>query len=300
MAATAGAPALQLEWVRKRPNRWAALARTARKKYLGTASLAIIITFLAVAASATVIAPYDPLDVHTESALNAPGGAYILGTDELGRDLLSRLMYGSRVSLFVASGAVIISTIVGIALGLSSAYFMGKYDMIMQRAVDALQAFPSLVLAMVMVATLGSSVVNVMLAIAITTTAGKTRLVRGAALSVKQNQYVEGARAIGGSNLRVMAQHILPNIWAPIIVFFSLSMGAAIIRESSLSFLGLGPPPPNPTWGSMLSGSARNYMSSAPWMALAPGLAITLVVLSFNLLGDALRDILDPRLRGTQ
>lgn len=296
----AQAPALDLEWVRTRPSRWASWARTARRKYLGTISMAVIAAFLLTALTAQIVAPYDPLEVHTESALNAPGGAYLLGTDELGRDLLSRLIYGSRVSLTVALGAVGLSTVVGITIGLSSAYFLGRYDLIMQRFIDALQAFPSLVLAMVMVATLGSSITNVMLAIAITSIAGKARLVRGAALSVKQNQYVDAARAMGGGGYRIMMQHLLPNIWAPIIVFFSLSMGSAIIRESSLSFLGLGPPPPNPTWGSMLSGSARNYMSSAPWMALAPGLAITFVVLAFNLLGDALRDILDPRLRGTQ
>ncbi len=296
----AQASTLELQWVRHRPSRLGSWLRTGRRKYLGTASLIIIVTFVAVAITGPLISPYDPLEVHTEFALNAPGGAFALGTDELGRDLLSRLIYGSKVSLSVALGAVCIATVAGISIGLSSAYFMGKYDLIIQRFIDALQAFPSLVLAMVMVATLGASVVNVMLAIAITTTAGKARIVRGAALSVKENQYVDAARAMGGGGFRIMVQHLLPNIWAPIIVFFSLSMGAAIIRESSLSFLGLGPPPPNPTWGSMLSGSARNYMSSAPWMALAPGLAITFVVLAFNLLGDALRDILDPRLRGSQ
>ncbi len=298
--AVSAAPALELEWVRQRPGRWSSIARVARKKYLGTVGFFVAVSFLSIAILGPWIAPYDPLAVHTESALNAPGGAYWLGTDELGRDILSRLIYGSRISLQVALGAVTLSTLIGTTIGLTSAYFLGKYDLIMQRFIDALQSFPSLVLAMVMVATLGSSVLNVMLAIAVTTIAGKARLVRGAALSVKQNQYVDGARASGGGALRIMLQHILPNIWAPIIVYFSLSLGAAIIRESSLSFLGLGPPPPNPTWGSMLSGSARNYMSSAPWMAIAPGLCITFVVLSFNLLGDALRALLDPRLRGTQ
>lgn len=291
---------IELQWVRRRPNRWAGLWRTARRKYMGTLSAVIILAMVAIALLAGVVAPYDPLEVATDDALQAPSSRHLLGTDELGRDILSRLIYGARISLAVALGAVLLSTVTGITLGLTSAHFMGRYDLIVQRFIDALQSFPSLILAMVMVATLGASLVNVMLAIAITSTASKARLVRGAALSVKQNQYIEASRAIGGSNLRIMLQHLLPNIWAPIIVFFSLSLGSAIIRESSLSFLGLGPPPPNPTWGAMLSGSARNYMASAPWMALAPGLAITVVVLSFNFVGDALRDILDPRLRGTQ
>ncbi len=293
---------LSLELTRARPRTgfWKVAARTARRKYLGTLSLVLISAFIAVALAAPLVAPYDPLAVNTEVALQRPGGAHPLGTDELGRDLLSRLIYGARVSLTVALGAVFLSSLAGVALGLTSAYFMGKYDLLVQRVIDALQSFPSLVLALVMVATLGSSLTNVILAIAITTMATKARIVRGAALTIKQNQYVEAAKAMGGGGFRIMTQHLLPNIWAPIIVFFSLALGAAIIRESSLSFLGLGPPPPNPTWGAMLSGSARNYMSSAPWMALAPGIAITLVVLAFNLLGDALRDLLDPRLRGTQ
>jgi peptide/nickel transport system permease protein len=153
---------------------------------------------------------------------------------------------------------------------------------------------------MVIVATLGSSLANVILAIAIHPIATRSRVLRGTALSIMQNQYIDAARAIGSSNTRIMLQHVLPNCWAPMIVLVSIALGTAILAESSLSFLGLGPPPPNPTWGSMLSGSARTYMSTAPWMAVAPGAAITLVVLSFNLLGDALRDILDPRLRGSQ
>jgi peptide/nickel transport system permease protein len=190
-----------------------------------------------------------------------------------------------------------LAMIFGILIGLTSAYFQGRYDLIMQRFVDALQSFPSLILAMVMVATLGASIASVVFAIAVTSIAVQARIVRGASLGVKQNQYVEAARGCGATSARIMLRHVLPNIWAPVIVFFSLSLGAAIIRESSLSFLGLGPPPPIPTWGSMLGGQARNYMTSAPWMAIAPGVCITLVVLSFNMVGDALRDLLDPSLR---
>jgi peptide/nickel transport system permease protein len=298
--ATVDAGALELQWVRKRPSAWKNLARLARKKYLGTFGAVVIVFLILTAIIGPVIAPYDPIEVNTDIALQAPNAAHPFGTDELGRDILSRIIHGSRVSLTVSLGAVSIAFFAGILIGLTSAYFGGKYDIIMQRVMDGLLAFPSLVLAMVIVATLGSSLANVILAIAIHPIATRSRVLRGTALSIMQNQYIDAARAIGSSNTRIMLQHVLPNCWAPMIVLVSIALGTAILAESSLSFLGLGPPPPNPTWGSMLSGSARTYMSTAPWMAVAPGAAITLVVLSFNLLGDALRDILDPRLRGSQ
>jgi peptide/nickel transport system permease protein len=280
-------------------SRRANVIRTVRKKYIGSGALLIIGVFITLAVFGPWLTPYDALEVQPIVRLQAPSPSHLLGTDELGRDVLSRLIIGSRVSLAVALGATLLSTVFGLLIGLTSAYFQGRYDLIMQRFVDALQSIPSLILAMVMVATLGTSITNVMIAIAVTAIGAKARLVRGAALGVKQNQYVEAAQGSGATSFRIMLRHILPNIWAPIIVFFSLSLGTAIIRESSLSFLGLGPPPPNPTWGSMLSGNARNYMATAPWLAIAPGLCITLVVLSFNLVGDALRDILDPRLRNS-
>ncbi len=282
-----------------RESRWENLARMARTKYLGTASALIIILAVGVALLAPIIAPYDPLDVDTASALLSPRSSHWLGTDELGRDLLSRVMYGARVSLQVGLLAVSTGTVFGVFLGISSAFFGGLYDLLVQRFIDSLQAFPSLVLALVLVATLGSSVTNVTLAIAITLIATKARVVRSATLSLMQHQYVDGARVIGCSSARIMLRYILPNAWPVVIVLFSLSIGQAIIREASLSFLGLGPPPPTPTWGGMLSGSARSYMTTAPWLAIAPGLCIMLVVLSFNLLGDAIRDVLDPRLRNT-
>jgi peptide/nickel transport system permease protein len=268
-----------------------------RKKYVGAVALCVIAVFIIMAIFGPWLAPYDALAVEPAAKLQPPSAAHLLGTDELGRDLLSRLIIGSRTSLTVAIGATLLAAIFGILIGLTSAYFQGRYDLIAQRFVDALQSFPSLILAMVMVATLGSSIASVVIAIGVTSIAVQARIVRGASLGVKQNQYVEAARGCGASSARIMLKHLLPNIWAPVIVFFSLSLGAAIIRESSLSFLGLGPPPPIPTWGSMLSGNARNYMTSAPWMAIGPGVCITVVVLAFNLLGDALRDVLDPRLR---
>ncbi len=264
---------------------------------MGAAALCVIVIFIALAVFGPSLSPYDALAVQPDVKLQAPSSLHLLGTDELGRDVLSRLIAGSRVSLTVALGSTLLSTIVAIVIGLTSAYFQGRYDLIMQRFVDGLQSIPSLILAMVMVATLGATLATVIVAIGVASTAAGARLVRATALTVKQNQYVEAAHGSGATSLRIMFRHIFPNTWAPIIVFFSLSLGTAIIRESSLSFLGLGPPPPIPTWGSMLSGNARNYLITAPWLAIAPGVCITLVVLSFNLVGDALRDLLDPRLR---
>jgi peptide/nickel transport system permease protein len=291
---------LELDAVRPEVSRIPGLLRLARRKYMGTISMVIIVVFAAVAIFAPVVAPHDPLAVHTSVALKPPNARFIFGTDELGRDIFSRLIYGARTSMLVGFGSVAIGTGIGILLGLTSAYFGGTYDLLVQRFIDALQSFPPLVLAMVMVTTLGPSVRNVILAIAITGIATRARVVRGTALSLMENTYVDAARALGCSNVRIMMRYILPNSWAPIIVISTASLGVAIIAESSLSFLGLGPPPPTPTWGSMLSGSARSYMSIAPWLALAPGIAITVIVLAFNLLGDALRDVLDPRLRGSR
>ncbi len=292
--------ALELQWMRQRPSHWQSLFRTARKKYLGSMSAVVIVIFIGVAVFASTVAPHNPLEVNTDDRLLSPNTTFLLGTDELGRDLLSRIVHGSRVSLFVGLVSTLMGTIIGVSLGLTSAYFRGSYDLVVQRFVDSLQAFPNLVLAMVMVATLGSSLLNVTLAIALGTLPIKTRVARGTAMGIMGNTYIDSARAIGSSGLRIMVRHLLPNAVAPIIVMFTISLGAAILAESSLSFLGLGPPPPNPTWGSMISGSARSYMRLAPWIVMAPGLAITGVVLSFNLLGDAVRDVLDPRLKGTQ
>src|SRR5215203_222914 len=269
----------------------------ARKKYLGTISAMVILTFILAAIAAPIIAPYDPIAVDTSVSLRAPYTDHIFGTDELGRDLFSRILHGARISLFVGMGSVLTGVVIGVALGILCAYVGGRFDLFVQRFIDALQAFPSLVLAMVLVATLGASVMNVLIAIAITQIATKTRVVRGAALSLKENSYVDAARVLGSSHSRIMFKHILPNCWAPIIVLISATLGQAIIREASLSFLGLGPPPPNPTWGGMLSGSARNYMASAPWMVMFPGIAITVVVLAFNLLGDTVRNVLDTKLQ---
>ena len=291
--------ALEIEWTRPRVSRFTTIVRIAKRKYLGTISVFILLVFGLAAIFAPFVAPHNPLAVHTDIGLAPPAASHLFGTDELGRDLFSRIIYGARISLTVGFTSVALGAAVGIPLGLTSAFFGGKYDMLIQRVIDSLQAFPSLVLAMVLVATLGESVRNVILAIAITFIAGETRITRASALAVKENAYVEAARVIGASNFRIMTRYILANAWTPLIVTITQTLGVAIIVEASLSFLGLGPPPPNPTWGSMLSGSARNYMQTAPWMALAPGIAISMTVLSFALLGDAIRDVVDPRLRRT-
>lgn len=299
--ATAGYPALErLRRVPLPQRLLKGLWRFCSSKPLGAAGAAVVIIMALVAISAEVIAPHDPLQLNPRLKLMAPSATFLLGTDELGRDLLSRIIYGSRSALFIGFSVLATGTLFGVVLGITSGYFGGKFDLIVQRAVDAFQAFPFLIMALAIVAVLGQSLMNVILALAITLWPGVTRLVRGTTLSVKQEQYIDAARSMGAVDIRILLQHILPNVFAPIIVISTIQLGGIILAESSLSFLGLGTPPPTPTWGGMLSGSGRRFMELAPWMAVFPGLAITLAVLGFNLFGDALRDVLDPRLRGSR
>ncbi len=244
--------------------------------------------------------PVDLADapLSTNEILKAPSGAHYFGTDNYGRDVFSRVVYGAWISLQVSVIAVAIGTVVGTLIGVLSGFFGGHVDMVLQRIVDAVLSFPGLILALALVGLVGPSVKNVAIAIGITTFPSLSRIVRAPVLSIKEQAFVEAARNIGASNPRIMVRHILPNIMAVIIVIATARFGSAILVESSLSFLGLGPPPPTPTWGSMLSGDAIYIMQTAWWLAVFPGLAITLVVLGFNLFGDSLRDVLDPRLRG--
>ncbi|MBI2886903.1 MAG: ABC transporter permease [Chloroflexi bacterium] len=296
-----------------------------RRKPLGTVALFFVVVLVIVALGAPLLAPYDPLYVHRMvggSALKGPGVAtaalpptierspifvnekgqgppFLLGSDDKGRDILSRIIYGARVSLMVAVIAVGMGTFSGALVGLISGFFEGKTDLILQRIVDGLMAFPGIILAMSIVAVLGASTVNTFLALSVIIAPNASRVVRGAVLTIKQNMYVDAARAIGATPLRIMFQHVLPNVTAPIIILASVTMGNAILLESSLSFLGLGTPLPDPSWGNMLGGvSARVRIEDAPQIALAPGIAISLAVYAFNLFGDAMRDIWDPRLRG--
>ncbi len=275
-----------------------ALTGFARRKPLGAVAVAVIIFFAAAAVLAPVLAPYDPVELATGPNVAPPSASHWLGTDPLGRDVLSRILYGGQISIAVALLSVGVGKAIGTVLGVLSAFYQGTIvDRVIQWITDVLLAMPVLVLAMAVVAVLGPSLWNVVMAIAITLIPSAIRVIRSQALSVLRNQYIDGARAIGASDLRVMMQHVLPNCMAPFIIIVSGSLGTAILAESSLSFLGLGVPPPTPTWGGMLSGTGRFYLTTAIWLSLAPGLAITVLILAFNVLGDALRDILDPRLR---
>ncbi|MBI4307474.1 MAG: ABC transporter permease [Chloroflexi bacterium] len=277
-----------------------ALARFAQQRPLGGIGLGLVLVACGTAVFASVLSPFDPLDLHGGQEFVAPGAQFWLGTDNVGRDILSRILYGGRISLYVGLVAVLVGNTLGSLAGLVSAYFGGMFDTVLQRVVDAMMAFPLLVLALAIVAVLGPSVNNVVAAISVILFPQAARVIRSAVLSIKENPYVDAARAIGAGQARIIFMHVLPQCMAPYLVLASTAIGWAIVVEASISFLGAGPPPPTPTWGGMLSGAARLYAESAPWMVVFPGLAISLAVFGFNLLGDALRDVLDPRLRGSQ
>jgi peptide/nickel transport system permease protein len=268
-----------------------------RKKPLGMASAILLLVLVLTAIFADVLAPYDPLETRPEIRLAAPSRAHLFGTDDIGRDVFSRIVYGSRISLWVGLLAVGIGTLAGMIIGLACGYWEGRLDMVLQRVMDAIQAIPGLVLALAIVSVLKPSTTNAMLAIAVVIIPGNSRIVRGAVLSAKQNRYVEAAQALGCQQLKIVLHHILPNVTAPILVIASIWLGNAILIEASLSFLGLGTQPPIPSWGLMLSSTGRAFMEQAPWLAVFPGLAISLAVFGFNLFGDTLRDAWDPKLR---
>ncbi|MBM3222965.1 MAG: ABC transporter permease [Candidatus Tectomicrobia bacterium] len=274
----------------------------ARRKPLGAISAVILCGLIATAALAPVIAPYDPYRFNLNERglpirLHAPDARFLFGTDTHGRDVLSRIIYGTRVSLVVGFLSVAIGTLGGTVIGLLSGYWEGMVDHGLQRCVDTLMAFPGVVLALAVLSVFGQSLANVILVIGLVIAPGASRVVRGSVLSVKQNAYIDAARAAGASSWRLMVWHILPNVLAPILIIASVWLGNAIVIEAALSFLGFGTPPPTPTWGGMLSGEGRRSLETAPYLALFPGLAISIVVLAFNMFGDAVRDLLDPRLR---
>ncbi len=274
------------------------LIRFITKKPLGAIGGFLIGLIVFSAIFAEVVAPYGPYEQHLVDSLAPPSSKYILGADNFGRDLLSRIIHGSRISLYVGIGSVVLGSISGAVMGLMAGYFGGKFDSLMLRAMDIMMAFPSLVLALAIVATLGPSATNAMLAIAVTLIPREVRVIRAAALGIKQNEYIMASIALGASTARTLFRHMLPNAMAVWIVMATAELGNAILVESSLSFLGLGTPPPTPSWGGMLAGDSRRYLETAPWLSIYPGLAITGAVFGFNLFGDALRDVLDPRLRG--
>jgi peptide/nickel transport system permease protein len=270
-----------------------ALRRLWRRKG-AVVGLVVVGIFVALAIFAPLISPYDPAAQSWTAVRKAPSWAHWFGTDDVGRDVLARVIFGARASLLAGVISVSIALAVGVPLGLISGYLGGWVDALLSRITDAMLAVPFLILAIALAAFLGPSLGNAMIAIGVTTTPIFVRLTRGQVMAVKVEEYIMAARAVGNSGLRIVVRHIVPNIVAPLIVQATLAIAAAIIAEASLSFLGLGQQPPAPSWGSMLN-TAKNYVENAPWMAVWPGASIFLLVLSFNLLGDGLRDALDPR-----
>jgi len=257
---------------------------------------AVILFLIFVAVFATHLAPQDPYKMNPRSAYASPSREFLLGNDDFGRDVLSRLIYGARISIGVALASVSIGLVIGVALGLIAGYYGGWVDSVIMRSLDIIMAFPTVILAIAVIAFLGNSLINVIWVIALLNVPRFARLVYTSSLSTKENQYVEASRAIGSKEFRILRLAILPNIMAPIFVQIALSLGAAIIVESGLSFLGLGVPPPEPSWGTMVA-TARNIMGRQPNMVIWPSLALAITVLSFNILGNGLRDVFDPRLR---
>ena len=276
------------------------LWRLVKEKPLGAFGGVIVVGLLLCAAFAPWIAPYPYDETNVRQRLKPPSAQFYLGTDNLGRDLFSRIVYGARISVTVGFGAVALGVLLATILGVVSGYLGGTFDVLVQRVVDAVMAFPFLVLLLSLMAVLGPGLLNVILVLAVPLSANNSRIIRSATLAAKEHQFVEAAQAVGASHLRMILRYILPNVMAPIIIIATIGLGFAILAEAALSFLGLGVPPPYPSWGEMLSGSGRSYMYQAPWMAIWPGVAISLAVFGFNMLGDALRDLLDPRLRGSQ
>jgi peptide/nickel transport system permease protein len=278
--------------------RWiAAIFDFVRHRPLGAIGAAIILVMAALAMTAGYLAPYNPVENDYTAMLAAPNAEHWLGTDAFGRDVFSRIIYGSRTALMVGFGASLIGAIFGSLIGVASAYFGGRVDLIVQRIMDVLFAFPVIILALVVVAVLGTGAGNVILAIAAPMVPRCARVVRSSALSAREMPYVDAARASGYSHARIILRHMLPNVMAPILIMATAFLGEAILLEASLSFLGLGVQEPTAAWGLMLRGAAVEFAETAPWMAIFPGLAISLAVFGFNLFGDSLRDALDPRLR---
>ncbi len=295
----AEAPALERAGSRSRPTVARSVAQFCRRKPLGALGGLCVLAMLVMAVGADWIARY-PYDQSIPGArMQPPSARFWMGTDNLSRDVWSRVVYGARISVTVGFATIALGTAVAAGIGISSAYVGGTYDMVVQRIVDAWMSFPYLVIILSLMAVLGPGLLNLILTLSILIAAGGARVIRGAALSVMQNPYMEAARAMGSGHLRIVLLYVLPNVMATVMILATIGLGGVILAESSLSFLGFGVPPPYPSWGSMLSGSGRSYMYRAPWMAIWPGLAISLAVFGFNMLGDALRDVLDPRLRGS-
>lgn len=275
------------------------VVRLVREKPLGTAGAIIVLVMMLTGIFADVLAPYGFKEMHLRDLLSPPGTpGYILGTDGIGRDMLSRVIYGARISMIVGLVATTISVTVSTTIGVVSGFLGRRVDIVVQRFVDAWLCFPWLILMITIMSLVGTGMWQLIIVLGVSGGIGGSRVIRSAVIGIKNNVYMDAATAIGSSTGRMLGRHVLPNILAPIIILYTIGMGGVILAEASLSFLGFGIPPPTPSWGGMLSGDGRSYMLQAPWMALWPGLALSIAVYGINMLGDALRDILDPRLRG--
>lgn len=276
------------------------IGRLFREKPLGAAGAVIFIAFLFCGLFADFLAPYGYNQISPVNRLKPPSWQFFFGTDNLGRDVFSRCLYGAQLSVIIGFCAAGLATFVSIVIGVVSGYVGGKLDMIVQRMVDAWMSFPDLIVLIVVVSVVGPGLMPIIVVLGLLLGIGGSRIIRGATISVRENMYVNAAQSMGASTFRILFRHILPNVMAPVIILFTTRVGFVILAESGLSFLGLGVPPPAPTWGGMLSGSGRTFMLQGPWLALAPGLCLTVVVYATNVFGDALRDLLDPRMRGSR
>jgi len=283
-------PEIKIPWFK-------VLMTHARNHPLGAFGACIVIAMVFMATFAEGITAFDPELNAFEVMLTAPGYPYYLGTDQFGRDVFTRIIYGARTALFVGLTAAFVGSVLGLIIGVASAYFGGRFDLILQRVMDVFMAFPLIIMALAIVATLGPGIENVIIAIIIPFVPQCARVVRSNALAIREIPYVDAARALGFSDARIILRHMVPNVMAPFLIMASTFVGHAILLEASLSYLGMGVNEPTPAWGLMLQGGAEEYAESAPWLAIWPGVAISLAVFGFNLFGDALRDILDPKLR---
>ena len=282
----------------KRPT-WTRSALTfARRELLGTFGLVLVVVMAATGLAAEWLAPYSPTANDFSAMMEAPSWAHPLGTDQFGRDLLSRIIYGARTAMIVGLSSALVGGTIGLVLGVASAYFGGKTDLILQRVSDVVMAFPLIIMALAVVAIFGTGVQNVIIAITIPLIPRCARVVRSSALAIREVPYVDAARALGFGHTRIILCHMVPNVMAPFLIMVTAFVGQAVLAEASLSYLGLGVQEPVPAWGLMLQGGAEEYSSTAPWIAIFPGVAIMLSVLGINLFGDALRDTLDPKMRG--
>ena len=276
------------------------LYRLLHEKPVGAAAALVFLLFVFCGVFAELLAPYGFNEISMLERLKAPSWKHLFGTDNLGRDMFSRCLYGAQLSVIIGLTAAALATIISVLIGLLSGYLGGKIDMVVQRIVDAYLSFPELVILIAVVSVVGPGMLQIIGILSLVLGIGGSRIIRSAVVTARENMYVHAAQSIGASTSRVLWRHLLPNIMPPIIVLFTTRVGAAILIESGLSFLGLGVPPPAPTWGGLLSGSGRTYMFQGPWLALAPGLCLTAVVYATNVFGDALRDLLDPRMRGSK